>query len=233
MRGMLRMSRAISESSETVLQELVNAAVDLCGADSAGISLQVGEDETSHHRWVAAAGQYTPFVNATLPRFPSTLAISLESGKPQMFQIHKRFFDTLGVEAPPVTDGLLLPWQAGHLRGTIFVMAHGRDEAFDKDDCDLMEMLADVAAQSVLRQQDHKLQIELAGSVGALNLGHLLAHRINNPLQSLTNLVYLASLESTHPEVQALAEKLTPNLERLSLEVRHLLSTRIGDLAKA
>ena len=33
MTGLQRLSRALLESPETILQELVNAAVDLCGAD--------------------------------------------------------------------------------------------------------------------------------------------------------------------------------------------------------
>ena len=34
--GMQRLARAFVDQPDTILQELVNAAVDLCGADSAG-----------------------------------------------------------------------------------------------------------------------------------------------------------------------------------------------------
>ncbi len=37
--GMRRLARALVERPEEILQELVNAAVDLCGADGDGISL--------------------------------------------------------------------------------------------------------------------------------------------------------------------------------------------------
>jgi hypothetical protein len=38
--GMRRLARAFVENPGTILQELVNTAVDLCEAESAGISLQ-------------------------------------------------------------------------------------------------------------------------------------------------------------------------------------------------
>jgi hypothetical protein len=40
MAGLQRLSHALPEHLDTILQELVNATVDLCGADSAGISIE-------------------------------------------------------------------------------------------------------------------------------------------------------------------------------------------------
>jgi hypothetical protein len=40
MAGLQRLSRALLENPDIILKELVNAAVDLCGADSAGISVE-------------------------------------------------------------------------------------------------------------------------------------------------------------------------------------------------
>ena len=140
MEGLRRLTRAFVENPDTILQELVNAAVELCGADSAGISLET-EDRTdaNYYRWVATAGQYSAFLNASLPRHPSACGICLDRDRPQLFRVSQRFFDLMGVEAPTVTDGLLLPWRADDLRGTIWIMAHGRTDAFDRDDCHMME----------------------------------------------------------------------------------------------
>src|ERR1700677_4857775 len=147
MAGLQRLSRALLERPETVLQELVSAAVDLCGADSAGISIEKenGSDEEFYH-WIATAGGYSGFLNAILPRYPSACGVCLELGRPQLFRVSQRFFEILGVVAPVVTDGLLLPWQVDGTRGTIFIMAHERDQAFDADDLRMMQMLADFAA---------------------------------------------------------------------------------------
>jgi hypothetical protein len=70
MEGMRRIAHAFVENPETILQELVNAAVELCGADSAGISI-AKEDRTEKefYHWVATAGQYSGFLHAILPRY--------------------------------------------------------------------------------------------------------------------------------------------------------------------
>jgi len=60
MEGLQRLSRALLEKPDTILQELVSAAVALCGADSAGISIEKedGTDQEFYH-WVATAGDYS------------------------------------------------------------------------------------------------------------------------------------------------------------------------------
>jgi signal transduction histidine kinase len=224
MEGMRRIARAFVENSESMLQELVQVAVELCGADSAGISIEK-EDRTdsSFYHWVATAGEYSEFFNATLPRFPSACGICLERERPQRFRVHQRFFDIMGISAPLVTDGLLLPWHAGHTRGTIFVMAHGRQEAFDFDDYRLMQLLADFAAMGVRQQTQHKLLLEQQAAAAAAAMANELAHRINNPLQSLTNILYLASSSGGESDTQELLDQACGDLERLSSLVSQLL----------
>src|SRR5277367_3092694 len=163
MAGLQRLSRALVERPETILQELVSAAVDLCGADSAGISIEKedGSDQEFYH-WIATAGAYSGFLNAVLPRYPSACGLCLERGHAQHFTVTKKFFDILGVEAPLVTDGILLPWQTDETRGTIFVMAHGRTEAFDENDARLMNMLADFAAMGYKQQTQQARTVEQA-----------------------------------------------------------------------
>lgn len=224
MAGMQRIGHAFVQNPETILQELVNAAVELCGADSAGISIQREDhsDQDFYH-WVATAGLYSGFLNAVLPRHPSACGVCLERGRPQLFRVSARFFEILGVEAPVVTDGILLPWTVDGTRGTIFVMAHGRDQAFDSGDLRLMQMLADFAAMGFrqLRQQQMLLDRERAAAAAAM--ANNLAHQINNPLQSITNLVYLAATRGANPEVKALAAELGSDVWRLSNLVQELL----------
>jgi hypothetical protein len=51
MEGMQRIARAFVQNPEIMLHELANAAVDLCGADSAGISIETQDktDEAYYH----------------------------------------------------------------------------------------------------------------------------------------------------------------------------------------
>ena len=223
--GMHRLATAFVLHPDTILQELVHAAVDLCGADSAGISMERedGTDENFYH-WVATAGAYSGFLNAMLPRYPSACGICLERGRPQIFRVTQRFFDLMGVDAPTVTDGMLLPWQVEETRGTIWIMAHGRTEAFDADDCRMMQVLANFAAMGVRQQRQQKMLLEQAGAAAAATMANDLAHKINNPLQSLTNIVYLAAEGKSCSDAKTLAEDLSEHVQRLSVLVGKLLA---------
>jgi len=223
--GVRRLGRAFVDHPETILQELVGAAVDLCGADSSGISIE-REDrtETDFYHWVATAGDYSGFLNAVLPRYPSACGVCLERGRPQLFRVSQPFFDILGVEAPLVSDGILLPWQVDETKGTIFVMAHGREQAFDSEDVRVMQMLADFAAMGFRQLRQQKMLIDQERAAAAAAMANDLAHKINNPLQSITNVVYLASQHAATPEAKALAVELDGDVGRLSGLVKKLLA---------
>jgi hypothetical protein len=224
MEGMHRLARAFVESPDTILQELVNSAVELCGADSAGISIErENKTDVEFYEWVAAAGDYAGFLNATLPRSPSACGMCLERGRPQLFRVTQRFFDLMGIEAPTVTDGILLPWEVGETRGTIWIMAHGRGEAFDGSDLRMMQMLANFAAMGVRQQRQQKLLMDQAMVSAASGMANELAHRINNPLQSITNIVYLAAVGGIPGDARALAEELSEPIQRLSLLAARML----------
>jgi hypothetical protein len=225
MAGLQRLSRAMLERPGTILQELVSAAVDLCEADSAGISIEKedGSDQEFYH-WIATAGDYSAFLDAILPRYPSACGLCLERGHPQHFTVSKRFFDILNVEAPLVTDGILLPWQAEGTRGTIFVMAHGRTEAFDSNDARLMTMLADFAAMGYRQMKQQARLIAQERAAAAAQMANQLAHEINNPLQSMTNAAYLVAEGATDQDSRNLGRDLSNEIGRLSKLVKELLS---------
>lgn len=225
MEGLQRLSHALLEKPETILQELVHAAVDLCGADSAGISIEKedGGDDDFYH-WVATAGSYSGFLGAILPRYPSACGVCLERGHAQHFTVSKKFFEILGVEAPLVTDGILLPWTTEETRGTIFVMAHGRTEAFDENDARLMGMLADFAAMGFKQQKQHARLIAQERAAAAAQMANELAHQINNPLQSMTNTAYLVADGGGGQDSKALGRELENDISRLSGLVKKLLA---------
>jgi len=225
MEGIRRIARAFVEKPEAILQELVNAAVEVCGADSAGISVEdenAGDQEFYH--WVATAGQYSEFLHARLPRFPSACGICLDRGAPQSFQVLQPFFDVLGIQAPLVTDGLLLPWNDGQMRGTIFIMAHGRTEAFDLFDCQFMQTLADFAVMGIRQQNLQATLLQRAADAAAMRMANDLAHEINNPLQGLTNLFFLAAQGHHGKDAKLLGEQASGEQHRLSTLVNQLLA---------
>ncbi len=220
--GMRRLARAFVESPATILQELVNGAVDLCGAESAGISIQHTDAKgESSYEWIATAGEYKRFLNAILPSFPSACGLTIERQRPQMFRVSQRFFDLMGVDGPTVTDGILIPWREDHTRGTIWIMAHGRAEAFDSEDSRTMELLADFAAMAVRQERQQKVGTEHAKALAAAEMANDLAHQINNPLQSTTSALYLAA---EHPgNTREYLQIATDQLQKLSSLVKKIL----------
>jgi hypothetical protein len=223
--GLQRLSKAMLEHPETILQELVSAAVDLCGADSAGISIEKedGSDQEFYH-WIATAGAYSGFLDAMLPRTPSACGVCLERGHAQRFTVSQKFFDILGVEAPLVSDGILLPWETEDTRGTIFVMSHGRSEAFDENDVRLMTMLSDFAAMGYKQQKQHARHVAQERAAAAAHMANELAHEINNPLQSMTNAAFLISQGNPDQDSKELGVELSNDIQRLSGLVKKLLS---------
>ena len=219
-----RLATTFVEQPETILQELVNAAIRLCGADSAGISVERdGKTDQHYYQWIATAGEYSGFLDAMLPKSPSACTVCLERGGPQLFRVNKRFFDILGVEAAEVTDGILLPWEVEEMRGTIFIISHSRTEAFDSEDLHLMQILANFAAMGIRQQRQQAALLSKARVTSAAAMANDLAHQINNPLQGLTNVIYLAKQTEGMGDERSLALKLEHDLSRLSGLVKTLL----------
>jgi signal transduction histidine kinase len=135
---------------EVVLQKLVDVAVDFCGADSSGISLEeTGEQGDPRFRWIAIAGTFSKYLHGTTPRFFSPCGTCLSSGRPQHYRVTKPYYDFLGVTAEDITDGMLIPWTSDEKRGTIWAISHGSPQTFRPDDYKLLSIVASFVGISV------------------------------------------------------------------------------------
>ena len=87
MEALRRLAQTFVENPDTILQELTNAALEVCGADSAGISIErsSASDEQCYD-WVATAGAYAPFLDAILPRSPVRAASVSSAAGPSTSQ---------------------------------------------------------------------------------------------------------------------------------------------------
>lgn len=219
---------ALIEMPETSLQTLVNAALEICGADSAGVSLEK-EDRTEEagYQWIATAGEYAKFLHVSLPALsPST--ICLERGRAQRFTVSRRFYEQIGVAAAEVTDGLLIPWHAGKTRGTLWILAHRRQEAFDQEDHRILELLARCAAAGVRQQQRRAAELEQATANGEALMAAEVARKLKLPLQTAKAVSYLVERSRTSVEAKLLAEEMATHLEELSVIVKDLTRSRRG-----
>ena len=215
-----RLSRLFAESPETVLQALVDTAVEFCGAESAGISLE--EPEGGTFRWIVVAGSFARYLGGRTPRNYSPCGTCLDSGRAQLYRVTKPYYEYLGVTAEPIVDGMLIPWSNEFLRGTLWAVSHDSAEAFGPDDYELLNSLADFASIVLRHQHQNKLLRESERTKGVAEMAHKLAHRINNPLQSLTNTIFLA--RNNQDNVGEYLAQAEADLQRLSQQVARLLN---------
>lgn len=223
--GMQRLAHAFTNQPDGVLQELSDIAVPLCGAESAGVSLETfGPDGEQLFQWVAISGTYSPFLNASVPYNWMPCGVCLDRSQPQVIRVPVAHFAAMGLEQlpPPITDGMLIPWQVGATRGTIWILAHGRTDAFDQMDYNIMQMFSDFAAMAVRNQQQQKIILQQARAAAAVDTANELAHQINNPLQKLTNSIFLA--DSTCADAPAHIKQAADDLKQLSSLVQQLLA---------
>ena len=220
-----RLAHVFAAHPQDILQELVSISMEICGADSAGISLEeITPDGQTQFHWIATAGAYAPFLGTTLPQDFSPCGTCLRRNRPQICAISKSYLQSIGVDAPPVTDGILIPWEVEQTRGTLWIVAHASCNLFDLQDFRVLQSLAHFTAIAVRHHEQQEILTRQAATAAAAAMANDLAHRINNPLQSLTNTVFLAAQGGADSHL--FAQQAVADLVKLSALVKDLLHLR-------
>jgi GAF domain-containing protein len=172
-----KLAQALAQSPRSVLQRLVDVALDVCQGHSAGISLlEQGEPgqisaEGDHFRWYAVAGQWAPLIwSTTTRRDHGPCGTVLDRNCTLLFtHAHRHYAQFAGVK-PLLIEGLLVPFHVeGKAVGTVWVVAHDESRKFDSEDQRLLEVMATFAAaayqvrRSIADQSklNHDLQAEM------------------------------------------------------------------------
>jgi len=142
----MALAHTLADAPRTILQRLVETALQLCRADTAGISLLEEKDGAEVFRWEALAGVWSHRRNATMPRDASPSGTTIERNATQLMYMAERVFPALKSE-PPVVEALLIPFQvAGKPIGTVWVVAHDERRKFDQEDERIIKTLAQFAS---------------------------------------------------------------------------------------
>lgn len=156
-----------------ILQVLVESALTLCRADSAGISLLEDFDRQTRFHWRAIAGEWAQFQGGGTPRDFGPCGTVLDRNEPLLFSHPERDFPYLGEASPAIEEALLVPFYVGgKALGTVWVVSHQIDKGFAAEDLRIMTNLSKFAAaayQTLLlargKQQAHeRLQEEAAAA---------------------------------------------------------------------
>jgi len=142
--AMRHLAETMANDLSNTFQACVDLTLELCHADTCGISLRelndAGEDI---FRWIAMAGQLRQHLHGTTPRYFSPCGICVDSSAPLLMRRPELVYKYLDV-GPPFQDVLLIPLteQGSSLEGTIWIVAHNPTRKFDGEDARVMQRLA-------------------------------------------------------------------------------------------
>jgi len=208
------------QSPERILHNLAQAALSLCTAGSAGISLI--EPDGKLFRWHALAGELAPHLGGTTPREFSPCGTVVDRNSIQLFSYPERHFRYFADVRPVIVEALLVPFSFERQPvGTIWVVTHDGQRRFDAEDARLIDKLGRFAAAAyqlrsalALAQETNRHKDEFL---------EVLSHELRNPLLPMQLVAdLLADQPPNHDEVKRASGVMQRQLEHLA----HL----VGDL---
>jgi PAS domain S-box-containing protein len=155
--ALVELAEVLASAPQDILQALTEAALKLCQAQSAGISLLEDADHRQRFHWRALAGRWSHISNGGTPRDFGPCGTVLDFNEPLLFSHPERDFPYIGEITPPIEDALLVPFHVGDQAvGTIWVVSHDETKRFDAEDLRVMTNLSKFAAaayQTLLSSQ--------------------------------------------------------------------------------
>lgn len=141
------LAQEMAANPRGVLQKCAELVMELCHADSAGISILEPDGKNSILRWHAAAGGFARHLHGTMPQEASPCGTVIERNCVLLFREAERFFPDLRVVEPRIYENLLAPWHVkGKAVGTLWAIKHTPEGRFDAEDARVLQTLAGFAA---------------------------------------------------------------------------------------
>ena len=142
------LAKVMGNSPDTLIDALLEKALDLCCAGSAGLSLlETLPNGEEVFRWTNLAGEIKEFVGGSTPRNFSPCGVTLDRQAPQLFSHPDRRFQYLQRANIPIVEALVIPIYVGNeIPGTIWILSHDDECKFDSEDARVMTGLAEFTA---------------------------------------------------------------------------------------
>jgi len=145
--ALITLAQTLANSPERILQQLVETALELCQAQSSGISLLEEENGLNIFRWHGVAGKYAPHLWGTTPREFSPCGTVLDTDAVQLMAHLDRHFTYFAQVEPRIAEALLVPFHVrGEAVGTIWIISHDQSRQFDAEDARVITTLGEFAA---------------------------------------------------------------------------------------
>ncbi|MEJ7592860.1 MAG: ATP-binding protein [Planctomycetaceae bacterium] len=223
----LVLARQMASQPGDLLRALMQAAVRLCRAGTAGVSLlEATLDGEEHFRWVALAGVYEGHEGGTTPRDFSPCGACLDQNSPQLYSYPARRFTYFNEVAPPIVEALVIPFGVERpILGAIWIASHDESRKFDSEDLRVMKGLADFTAAALKLSSGAETNARLCRSLQEADRRKdvflaTLAHELRSPLAPVRNAVQVLRLKS--PPVPEL-EWASGVIDRQVQQMTHLI----------
>ncbi len=143
--ALIALAEKMASSPNDILQKLAETALNLCHAQTCGISL-LGSDAANFY-WPALTGVWAAHVGGSMPRGFSPCGTVLDRNAAQLMSHPERHFAYFAAVTPWIEEVLLVPFYVGGKAvGTIWVIVHDQSHRFDSEDLRIMTNLGTFAA---------------------------------------------------------------------------------------
>ena len=211
--ALIRLAHTMATNPENTFQDCVDLVLELCRADTCGISLRERTNDGKEiFRWIAMAGRLKEHLHGTTPRHFSPCGLCVDGNEPLLMRRPELVYKYLDV-GPPFHDVLLIPLteKGSQLEGTIWIVAHTPSRKFDGEDARVMQRLAVFTAAALhlanvaqeakrkaseqdllLRELDHRFKNALAMTAGLLRhqLGAIVDPVARTAMEAVTGRVH-------------------------------------------
>lgn len=169
-RVLCELAQALAERDGNVLQQLVEAAVRLCGAHTAGVSLIEMDGVEKVFRWHAVAGRWSHYLMGSMPRNASPCGIVVDRHAAQLMPKPELYFPAMLIADPPAAEALLVPFDVmGETVGTVWVVSHDDSVRFTAEDLRIVASLAHFAAAAYLVRMTLRRTLETGEELSRAN----------------------------------------------------------------
>src|SRR4051812_26912083 len=184
-RALVSLTHALTREPRTLFQRTAELALELCGADSAGLSILEPGGEHGQFRWHAIAGLLAPHLHLTMPREASPCGTVLERRQVLLFnEAAEHCYPAMRGLKPRIYEMLVAPWEVdGAVTGTLWAIMHAPENGFDAEDARLLADLARYAAAGWALREGRRAARERADSEEALQEGEERLRVANADLQ--------------------------------------------------
>ena len=146
----------VQTTPKEILTALMQQALILCPADTAGLSVLHEDDGGKLFHWDAMAGVLSDKIGGTTPRKFSPCGFTMDCGKTQLVCKPGCYYNYFLEVDPQIIEALVVPVLVDRdCIGTIWIAAHSEQTHFTLTDVRVMESLASFtgAAISLMRRE--------------------------------------------------------------------------------